>query len=74
MVSLQRGDELMAAPVYLPDDPEISAVAVPLAAERRVAFVRNTDLLLREQHDGPTWPAVAVWAGFLDVRRGCGPA
>ena len=65
IVSLQRGDELMAAPVYLPDDPEISAVAVPLAAERRVAFVRNTDLLLREQHDGPTWPAVAVWAGFL---------
>ena len=65
IVSLQRGDELMAAPVYLPDDPEISAVAVPLAAERRVAFVRNTDLLLREQHDGPTWPAVAVWTGFF---------
>ena len=65
VVSLQRGDELMAAPVYLPDDPEISAVAVPLAAERRVAFVRNTDLLLREQHDGPSGPAVAVWAGFV---------
>jgi hypothetical protein len=65
IVSLHRGDELMAAPVYLPDDPEISAVAVPLAAERRVVFVRNTDLLLREQHDGPSWPAVAVWAGFM---------
>ncbi len=65
IVSLQRGDELMAAPLYLPDDPEISAVAVPLAAERRVVFVRNTDLLLREQHDGPTWPAVAVWTGFV---------
>ena len=64
VVSLQRGDQLMAAPVYLPDDPEISAVAVPLAAERRVAFVRNTDLLLRERHDGPTWPAVTVWCGF----------
>jgi hypothetical protein len=63
-VSLQRGDQMMAAPVYLPDDPDISAVAVPLAAERRVSFVRNTDLLLREKHDGPSWPAVAVWAGF----------
>jgi hypothetical protein len=64
VVSLQRGDQLMAAPVYLPDDPKISAVAVPLAVERRVMFVRNTELLLREQHSGPTWPAVAVWTGF----------
>ena len=65
VVSLQRGDEMMAAPVYLPDDPEISAVAVPLVPERSVAFVRNTDLLLREQHDGPSWPAVAVWSGWV---------
>jgi hypothetical protein len=64
MVGLQRGDEVMAAPVYLPADPEISASAVPAVPERRVAFVRNTDLLLREQHAGPTWPSVVGYGGL----------
>ena len=65
VVSLQRGDQLMAAPVYLPADPSIGAEAVPLVPERRTPFVRNTDLLLREQHPGPTWPAVAAWSGLV---------
>jgi hypothetical protein len=64
VVSLQRGSEVMAAPVYLPADPSIGAEAVPLLPERSGPFVRNTTLLLREQHPGPTWPAVAVWVGF----------
>ncbi|MEA2826153.1 MAG: hypothetical protein QOG43_592 [Actinomycetota bacterium] len=65
VVSLQRGSEVMAAPVYLPADPSIGAAAVPLVPERQGPFVRNTTLLLREQHPGPTWPAVAVWIGFV---------
>ncbi|MGH2767991.1 MAG: hypothetical protein ACRDIF_03430, partial [Actinomycetota bacterium] len=70
-----RGDEVMAAPVYLPADPEIGARAVPALPERRAAFVRNTKLLLREAHPGPAWPAilaysawglsVAVWIGLM---------
>ncbi len=64
VVSLQRGSEVMAAPVYLPADASIGAEAVPLVPERSGPFVRNTTLLLREQHSGPTWPAVAVWVGF----------
>ncbi len=65
VVSLQRGSEVMATPVYLPADPSIGAEAVPLVPEREGPFVRNTTLLLREQHPGPAWPAVAVWLGFV---------
>jgi len=63
MVGLQRGSEVMAAPIYLPADPEIGAPAVPALAERQVAFVRNTDILLRETTDGPAWPALASYLG-----------
>jgi hypothetical protein len=64
MVGLQRGDQVMAAPLYLPADPEIGASAVPAVAERRVDFVRNTEILLREAHDGPAWPAVVAFGGL----------
>jgi hypothetical protein len=64
MVGLQRGNEVMAAPVYLPADPEINASAVAALPERRAAFVRNTDLLLREQHAGPAWPSVVGYSGL----------
>ena len=67
MVALQRRDEVMAVPVYLPADPEIGAPAVPALPERREAFVRNTELLLREQHDGPAWPAVVGYGGLAGV-------
>ncbi len=67
MVGLQRGDEVMAAPIYLPADPEIGAPAIPAQAERRVAFSRNTDILLREAKDGPAWPALASYAGVAVV-------
>ena len=66
-VNLIRGDQVMAAPVYLPADPEIGAPAVPAIARRQVAFVKNTTLLLRERHPGPAWPAVAAWSGFTGL-------
>lgn len=75
MVGLQRGNEVMAAPIYLPADPEIDAPAIPALPQRRAAFVRNTELLLREQHAGPAWPSLigygglavmaAFWAGLI---------
>jgi hypothetical protein len=66
-VNLIRGDQLMAAPVYLPADPGIGAPAVPALAARHVVFVKNTALLLREQHPGPVWPAVAAWSGLTGL-------
>lgn len=67
VVGLQRGDQVMAAPVYLPADPGIGAAAVPALAERQARFVRNTDLLLREVHEGPSWVANASYAGVAFV-------
>ena len=67
MVGLQRGDEVMAAPIYLPADPEIGASAVPALAERRVPFSLNTDILLRERTAGPAWPALASYGGVALV-------
>jgi len=77
MVSLMRGDEVMAAAVYMPADPEIGASAVEALPERQVAFARNTDVLLRERKDGPAWPALisytgvglvtALWVGLFAV-------
>ncbi|HUR17981.1 MAG TPA: hypothetical protein VMZ51_03470 [Acidimicrobiales bacterium] len=67
MVGLQRGSQVMAAPIYLPADPEIDEPAVPALAERRVAFSRNTDILLRETKDGPSWPAIAAYLGVAVV-------
>ena len=67
MVSLQRGDEVMAVPVYLPADPEIGAPEVPAVAERTERFVRNTTILLREVKEGPAGAAVAAYAGLAMV-------
>jgi hypothetical protein len=67
MVGLQRGDEVMAAPIYLPADPEIGASAIPALAERRAPFQLNTDILLREGKDGPAWPALLSYLGVAVV-------
>ncbi len=75
MVVLYRGDEVMAAPIYLPADRQIGAAAVPALARRPVAFVRDTKVLLREAKVGPPLPAtlaysvwgasIVLWVGFL---------
>lgn len=67
MVSLQRGSQVMAAPVYLPADAEIGASAVPALPERATPFVRNTEVLLREAKDGPGWPALMAYGGVALV-------
>jgi hypothetical protein len=67
MVGLQRGDEVMAAPVYLRADPEIDAPAIPALPQRQTAFVRNTTLLLREQHPGPAWPGLVGYGGLASM-------
>ena len=67
LVALQRGDEVMAAPIYLPADPEIGASAIPAQLERREAFTRNTDILLREAKEGPAWPALLSYTGVAVI-------
>ncbi len=67
MVSLQRGDEVMAVPIYLPADPEIGAPEVPALPVRTEPFVRNTTILLREVKAGPAGAAVAAYSGLAVV-------
>ncbi|MDQ4149637.1 MAG: hypothetical protein M3164_06590 [Actinomycetota bacterium] len=64
MVNLYRGDEVMAAPIYLPEDRLINAPAIPLLPERRTEFVKNTDILLREVHAGPQWPSIVAFSAL----------
>ena len=63
-VGLMRDDEVMAAPVYLPADPEIGASEVPALPQRRVAFQHSTEVLMREAHGGPAWPAILAYSGL----------
>ncbi len=70
MVGLQRGDQVMAAAFYLPADAEIGASAVPALPERQAPFQRNTEVLLREAHAGPTWPALVAYASLAFMFAG----
>lgn len=56
LVGLQRNDEMMAAPVFMPADPGIGFGLIP-PVDRSVDFVLNTKLLLPETRPGD--PAVA---------------
>lgn len=68
MVGLQRQDEVMAAPVYFPADPEIDAPEVPALPERHEAFARNTTWLLREvKAGGGAFAANAAYTGVTVV-------
>jgi hypothetical protein len=60
-IRLHRGNELMALAVYMPADPEIGAREIP-AEDRADRFVRDTDLLMREAHGGPGWPAPVIFS------------
>jgi len=68
MVGLQRHDEVMAAPVYFPADPEIDAPEIPALPERHEAFARNTTWLLREvKAGGGAFAANAAYTGVSVV-------
>jgi hypothetical protein len=60
LVRLHRGGEMMAVPVYLPEDEEIGEPELP-AEDRTVAFGPETDILLRETTDGDAWFAWVIY-------------
>ena len=52
LVRLHRnGNQLMAAPVWFPDDPEIGEPEIP-AVDRTIAFASEKQYLLRETEEG----------------------
>ncbi|MBW3594155.1 MAG: hypothetical protein KY391_01145 [Actinobacteria bacterium] len=70
LVRFADRDVMVAAPVYLPEDPAIGAHEVPVVAQRRTELVRDTDLLLREAKEGPSWPALVAYLGIAAVACG----
>ncbi len=64
LVRFAEGPVLAGAAVFMPADPEIKASEIPVVAERTVPLERDTKLLLREAHDGPTWPAVVAYSAI----------
>lgn len=66
MVRVAKGSDLGAIPLSMPADPEISALAVDLLPLQRTAFAAESTIMLREAHDGPTWPSI-VGFGFVGL-------
>ena len=62
LVRLHKGASMVAAPVWLPADPEISASEIA-AVDKAVPFRTEQRFLLREQNDvsGPAWFAIAIY-------------
>jgi hypothetical protein len=68
MVRLQTGNELLAAPIYLPKDTAIPAPEVPARPSFRRAFVSDHEVLQREQKQGvPAWLTTVAPLGVLAI-------
>ncbi len=70
MVRLARKDVMVAVPVYMPADPVIGAKEIPVVPVRDSSFRRDTELLMREAHEGAAWPAVVAYGAILVVALG----
>lgn len=55
LIRLHKGDSIVALPIYMPEDPAISAPEVPADASFTRAFVQDKELLLREALESPSW-------------------
>ncbi|MFP5323018.1 MAG: hypothetical protein ACLGIC_14400 [Acidimicrobiia bacterium] len=65
LVRLHRsGDELMAVPIWFPDDPEIGEPEIP-AVDRSIAFGAESQYLLRETEEGDAPWLPPVVHGYL---------
>jgi hypothetical protein len=63
LIRLQRGDKLVAVPIYLPDDPAIPVKGVPASAHFTRAFVPDHVVLQRESKVHVKW----VWNAAIAV-------
>jgi hypothetical protein len=67
MVRIADKDLMAAVPVFMPRDDEIGASEIPVVPERTVAFRRDTELLMREAHEGAAWPATVAYTSIACV-------
>src|SRR5207302_1065442 len=64
IVLLLRGDIVAAAPVAMPDDPDYSQAAIPLASNRTAPMAPASSLLMRESHGGTALPEILAYTAF----------
>ena len=64
VIRLAHHDLVMALPVYMPADPELGLSEIPVESRRVMTMQRDTDMLMREAHGGPAWPALVAY-GFI---------
>ncbi|MDQ3958037.1 MAG: hypothetical protein M3273_06915, partial [Actinomycetota bacterium] len=67
MVRISDKDVMVAVPVFMPEDREIGAGEIPVVPRRTAEFRRDTELLMREAHGGPAWPAMVAYGSILTV-------
>jgi hypothetical protein len=67
MVRLADKDLMAAVPVFLPADTEIGAKEIPVVPERTERFHRDTELLMREAHEGAAWPATVAYSSIAGI-------
>lgn len=70
LVRLARKDVMVAVPVFMPADPQIGAEEIPVLPARRAEFRRDTELLMREAHEGAAWPAPLAYGSILLIALG----
>lgn len=62
----RNGSEMMAVPIWFPDDPEINEPEIP-AVDRTAAFASESQFLLRETEESDGWlsPIVHGYLGLV---------
>jgi hypothetical protein len=73
LVRLHRGDQMMAAPVWMPADPEIGKPQIA-AVDRTVPFAHEQKYLTREARSGPATFAVFAYILLTGVAVAWGTA
>jgi hypothetical protein len=66
LLRLHRGAEMMAAPIFLPGDPDINKAEIP-AVDRSMQLRSEREFLLRETHDGNGWLSPVIHLTLLAV-------
>ncbi|MDX6616856.1 MAG: hypothetical protein QOD60_1947 [Solirubrobacterales bacterium] len=64
-IRLQRGNSLIALPIYLPEDPAIPAKGVPASAQFTRPFVADHKVLQREQKSVAGWLTPVAYSVVL---------
>jgi hypothetical protein len=67
MVRLHRGSQILAMPIYMPDDPAIPAKEVPARPHFERAFQVDHEVLRREERGAASWLTGAAYGALAVI-------